>query len=425
MTSLSRLSKSSTLFLSEPAGAGSAALAADIGQRRLALKDEGTYVRESSSARTAIGAPREVSIVYYHDDADSGVLLRHGNAVTYGYQVSVAVGGVISVAEAGILRASITIANQGKVFLLWSQRVEGTTVIDELSTYFFPDAEWRFASGSHAASAVSATDTLTIGAGFGGASAYSVGITAFDAVRIGQRFVSRTEGAEDFVAETTPPAMTGRRRTPMLTGASDELLISNQGQFAGPTYAWALAATRQADSRTVTPLVNVVARSPYFESNAYAPVRYFKKAPDSTLLHMSQRYLFHVPRLDPRMTHARVRVHARIWNAASPGSVCSVYIRGYSMSNVIPDKKQMPAPLVYYRTSTAVITAQSVAGAWHDLSVVKLAREPSGRSYFALAHSFGLDAGGPLEGQTSLRIDAITVEPFHLPSPDDAFDLTT
>lgn len=426
MTALSRLSKSSTLFLCEPAGAGAAALAVDIGQRRTNLTNNGTWVSESPSARTAIDAPREIAVVIDFDPATSGkTILYHGNAVSYGYQISAGSGEII-VAESGLLRVRLAVPSAGKILIAWSQRIEGSNVRDELSVYNITTSEWSHGFGSHAGTPTDPTDTLIIGAEWGGANAYNGGLASFHCVRIGQRFVSQTEYSEDFAGQTTPPAMTGRRRTPMLTGPSDELLISNQGQMAGPAYIWALAATRQHDSRTVTPLVNVVPRSPYSETNAYAPVRYFKQAPDSTLLHMSTRYLFH-GFANPKTNRARVRVHARAWNITAPGSICTVYIRGYSMAHLnvkVKNPPPMPPPLVYHTTATANITAETSDGAWLDLGVVKIAREPSGLTYFALAHSFGLDTGHALEAQTLLRINAITVEPFYLEAEDDAFELS-
>ena len=105
--------------------------------------------------------------------------------------------------------------------------------------------------------------------------------------------------------------MTGRRRTPMLTGPADELMIPNEGQLAGPGFLWALAATQRADTRTVTPLVNVVPVAPYLETYDYAPVRYFKRAPDSTVYHLSLRYLFHA--YGTNLQFAVVFFESQVW----------------------------------------------------------------------------------------------------------------
>lgn len=424
MTDLHRNSKSDTVLLLD---ASLADIFVDHGPDRTNIADQTTYIDESPSARSALTAPRNITIKLRMQTGWSGTLIELGDGGAYSWRISLS-GDELSFSELGLLRVRVRVPGlsgvDSTILVSWSQRIESSSVVDDVAIANLDTDEWSFGQATHAATAVDATDTLTVAAQYGGASPYTGEINAVLAVYLGRRFHAVTEVQEDWIVETTPPAMTGRRRTPMLTAPSDELLISNQGQFAGPAYLWSLAATRQADSRCVTPLVNIVARYPYSETNAYAPVRYFRKAFDSTLLHMSSRYLEHVPLADPKASHARVRVHARIWNATTPGSVCSVYLRGYSLANIIPEEGKLPGPLVYYTTSTAVITAETSAGEWRDLGVCKLAREASGRSYFALAHSFGLDAGGAFEAQTSLRIDAITVEPFYLPAADDAFDLT-
>lgn len=415
MTILSRLSKADTIFLAQPNGAGAAALAVDLGQERTNLTNNTIYVSESPSARTAITAPREVAIAVDLTNASSGVLLFHGNAGGYGYRLRVSAG-AIEVSESALLLVSVAIpdmaAGARACLVSWCQRVENLDVVSEVAVCNLVTGAWAFGTATHASNAVSATDTLVIGAGFGGSSAFSGGPTAFRKVRISRRFHSTTEQAEDFVSESTPPAMTGRRRTPMLTGPSDELLISNEGQFAGPSYLWALAATRQADTRTVTPLVNVVPKSPYVETSDYQPERYFRLAPDSSVYHMPVRYLFHAFAA-PKTNHAWVRIQVRAYHVFGGPSICPIYFRGYSLANLPVGQPGMPKPLVWHKTPTAAILSPTgTAGTWLDLGAVRLSKEANGLTYLALAFSFNLDAGGPLDGETAFKVNAITVEPF-------------
>lgn len=423
MTALSRLSKDSSIFLSEPAGAGAAALALDVGQERTNLTNNATYVSESPSARTAATCPREVAIVVNLTNTSSGVILEHGNIGGYGYRIRVNAG-AIEVAEVGALRVSVTLpgtaASPRKFLIHWSQRPIGASVISDVYLFNYTTLEWSFGTATHAASAVSATDTLVIGAAFGGASTFSGGVSAFYVVRIGRRHVSGTEASEDFVAETVPPTFTGRRRSPLPTGASN---IASEGQFAGPTFLHALAATREADSRTVTALVNVTPRNPYVESNAYAPVRYFRPAFDSPVYHLSTRYLWHAY-ASPKTNHARVRLHLRAYNAGGGGSIGRIYLRVYSVANLPVGGPGMPPPLVYYKTATLTIAAPTSAdGAWQDLGIVRIAKEDSGLTYFCLGLSFNLDAGASLEeAATRLKINAVTIEPFFKDPGDGDID---
>lgn len=413
MTILSRLSKADTIYLSEPNGAGAAALATDIGQERTSLTNNTTYVSESPSARTAISATREVAIVVDLTNASSGVLLFHGNAGAYGYRVRVNAG-AIEVSESALLLVSVTIpdmaAGARACLVSWCQRVENLDVVSELAVCNLVTGAWAFGTTTHAANAVTSTDTLVIGAGFAGSSAFSGGVTAFQTVRISRRFHSTTEQSEDFVAESTPPAFTGRRRTPMLTGPSDELLLSAEGQLAGPTYLWALAATRQADTRTVTPLVNVVPRSPYLETSDYQPERYFRTAPDSPVYHMPIRYLFHgyVPR---KVNHAWVRIHVSADHVFGGPSISRIYFRGYSLANLAVGQPGIPKPLAWHKTADAVISSPTT-GTWLELGALRLSKEASGLTYFVLAFSFGLDSGATLEAETAFKVNAITVEPY-------------
>jgi hypothetical protein len=160
----------------------------------------------------------------------------------------------------------------------------------------------------------------------------------------------------------------------------------------------------------VTPLVNICPKNPYVETNAYAPARYFRPAWDSSVYHLSTRYLWHAY-VSPKTNYARVRLHVRAYNSGG-GSIGTVYLRVYSVAG-LPVGGQGMQPLVYYRTTTLAIAAPtSASGAWQDLGVVRIAKEDSGLTYFCMAFSIGLDAGGPLESATRLKVNAVTIEPF-------------
>lgn len=95
MTSLSRNSKACTAFLCEPDTGGAAALIVDISQERTNLTNNTTYVSEAMSARTAIDAPRSISIVVNLASTDLRPLVHLGTDAThYSYRVNVGSGAI-------------------------------------------------------------------------------------------------------------------------------------------------------------------------------------------------------------------------------------------------------------------------------------------------------------------------------------------
>jgi hypothetical protein len=425
MTALNRNSKADTAFFSEPNGAGAAALATDISQARTNLTNNTTYVSETNSARTAIAYPREVSIVVNLTNVSSGVLLYHGGAASYGYRVRVNAG-AIEVAEGGSTLVSVTIPGMigtaRKVMVHWSERVDGGSLRSEVLLYNFTTGAYAYGTATHSVGSPSNTDSLIIGAAWGGATTFSGGVSAFFAVRVGRRFHSTTEAKEDWILEATPPAISGRRRKPLLTFPQGELPIAGEGQLAGPSYLWAGAATRQADSRLITPLVNVVPRNPTNEDNSYSPTRMFRDAPDDNRYHWCVRYLFHAF-ASPKTNKARVRINVRCFHSSGGTPIAACYFRMYSVANLPLAGQGMPPPLKFYKSTTvAASTTPSTLGVWLDLGTVQIARDDKGLSYFILGFSIGLDTGAPVESLTAFRVRAITVEPYFGESDNGGFD---
>jgi hypothetical protein len=270
MTAWHRNSKADTALLLDVA---IAAIDVDQGPERTNLTDQTTYLEETPSARAAIEAPRNVSLVVNMRGAWSGTLAELGNGVTYSWRLTFA-GNVVYAYEGGALVAEVEVPGLGveeTVLVHWSTREEGSVVVSELAVYNYDQAAWAFATATHAASTPDPTDDLTIAAAAGGASPYSGEIAAFTSVHIGRRFHSTTEAREDWVSESAPAAFTGYARAPAFTGPAAELAIAGEGSLAGPSMIMAGAATRQADQRTTGPFVNIVPALPAVESVASYP----------------------------------------------------------------------------------------------------------------------------------------------------------
>lgn len=410
MTALSRVSKADLTFLCEPNGGGAASIIVDVSERRTNLTNNTTYCSEANSARTAIRTPRTVCVVVDMTTTSQRFIVHHGTSTTvYGWTIDKS-GTAVRVRENATTRVSVTVpgltASARKVLVHWGQRdYNGSNVVSEVAVYNFVTAEWAFGSATHAAFAPTATHTFTIGSSTGGLSAYDLGLTAIHAVSVGQRFHSTTESAIDFVSLPVPPASAGRRRVPCLTGPSGELLIAGDGSFAGPSYLWALAATRDADSRLLTPLVNLLVANPY--SEVVTPTaRYHRLAPGSTVYRLSTRWLWHAwP--GPKCNAARVRIHVAVTGFAG---VCPVKFRLYSIAN-LPVGQAKPPPILAYSTTTVTIAANTgAAGVWVTLGRVRLARDDAGMTSLALALNFNDGLGDGYA--TNVKIRAVTVEPY-------------
>lgn len=413
-------SKPDTVLLLLPAGAGAAALAADVSQNRTALTNNTTYVSEANSARTAIDAPREVAIVVDVTSLDSGVLAQLGNGGGYSWRVRVTGSGDAEVAEGGLLLATVGLPSLGlfaqRYLISWSEHQDtGGLVRSELAVYSIDTDEWAHAQVTHFAGTASATDTLTIGAAFGGASAFSGGVAAFHAVRVGRRYHSGAEALEDWVAATTPPTMTQvRRGAPLVPDRASLADLAADGAYCGPAHLWAGHAFEQSDRRLVSPLVNVRVRDPmrltYDAPSSATTEAWCRLAPGSTTMYLLTPYLFYRP-VPLKVNRARVRLHVR--QTIEVGSdTAEVRYRVYSIAGMPVVGEPVPA-LSYRRTAQATCDnhhGAAPAGEWLDLGELALEVDGWAMTWIAVGVEFDLDS--PLVGDTRAYINAVTVEPY-------------
>lgn len=409
MTDLDRKSKPGTVLLLDTALAD---VFVDHGPHRTDLDDGGDHYYESPSDRTNLAHPRSVSVVADMRPTTTGVLVFHGDAGTHNYRVRINAGS-IEAHEAGALIVSVAVPGLSvgvdrKVLVHWAcHAADGGDVHHELTVHNYVTGAW-----AHASAVVDALDPepacdLFVAAAYGGGDVFD---GVLRAVRIDRRYVSSTEAREDWVAESTPPTMEGRRRTPAITAPADELALGDDGELAGPALLLAGAATRDADSRLVTPLVNVVPRSP-FASETASPVleRYYRNAPDDAAFTMCVRYLWHAF-CSPKTNAARVRVHVKVDGDGS--DTTPIALRMYSIAGLPVGGP--PQAMSWHRTGDVVLEGSNDPGAWVDLGLLRLRREPSGLTFLALAWSF--ETPDPYE--STLVVNAVTVEPLYLQLED-------
>lgn len=409
MTDLHPNSKSDTVLLLDAALAD---IYVDHGPERTSVADQTTYIDESPSARSALTAPRNITVKLNMQSGWSGTILELGDGVNHSYRISLSASEV-SCSEVGLLRVRVAVPGlsgvDSIVLINWSQRVENSSIIDEVTIGNLDANEWAFGRASHAASAVDATDTLTIAARSGGASAYSGGINAILGVHLGRRYHAAPEAWEDWGTTSTAPAFDGRDRNPILTSPSDELTITGDGNLAGPSLLIAGAATRQAANRGVGSLLNLSLRSPAVETVTSSPTRFFQAAPDGGGWQWCVRYLWH-GYLSPKVNVAQVRLHVHAYDFGAGTDISPIRFRTYSVADLPLGGK--PSEITYYRGPIVSVTAVDTDGVWLDLGTVTLARASSNLSYVVLG--FWIDPA-PDEGilfVTAWELNAITVEPY-------------
>lgn len=419
MTDLHRLSKADTVFLGLVAGG----LAVDQSQERVDLTDNTTYLRESSSARTAITAPREISLLFTAKTGDSGILLNHGtnDGASSTFRVDVT-GGVLRCLENGSVRVQAALpalSGSDREFIAqWSTRPEGTQVRSELIVINDTIGTLAFAFATHAVGTTNSGWSLQVG-GYGNAPTTPYDIADISGVRIGKRFHSMTEAVEDFRAESTKPALLGTVRDAVLPINAD---LGLEGQFAGPAYLLAGAAARDDDRRLISPLVNV--RAPAEFSIAKADHtgdnrRFYRTAPGDPGFYLAAQH-WHVVPVPPNVNKARVRIFVRMHTVdAGP---CDLIFAAYSWAN-FPFVGEAVKPPVIYRTGNTLIneTHASGGGEWLDLGDVQLARDEFGLTSICLAHSFDYDEDSKAADDTVFAVLAIVVEPYSKPA-DPGFD---
>ena len=413
MVAISRNSKPDTVLLLDTAPADPWV---DYSQLRTDLADQGTYLSEASSARTAINTPREISIVVDHATGQSGVLLSHGNNITYGYRVDISSNSVF-VRENGSTRATVSLPDHnaaGRKFLIhWSKHADGTNR-SELMVYNFTAGTFAHMQTTHAVGAgTNASHTLTVGAAFGGLNTYTGGLGAFHFVRIGRRFHSTTEAREDWITQTTPPATTMLRRSPVL--APDRSTLTNlgtDGSFAGPPHLWAADAFEQSDRRLMGPMTNMLGFDDWIDI-AYTFAEYstawWRVAPGPG------DFRFGVPCLWYRSVPGkcnRVRVSVQTQQMDSSGDVTApISYRFYSMVGY-PTSGDVQTPIAFTHTETATSAVEDGAGGtWRDLGSCGLQVDENGMTWLGLG--IAIDTSGSLHTTTSLKLFNVRVEPYY------------
>ena len=427
-TNLDRNSKADTHYLGFQGEGDYTDMAVDQSQERTDLAVSASYLRETSSARLAITYPRELSVCFRKKTGDAGIMINHGTSdgVSWTYRMRVS-GNDLDCSENGALRVSLTlpgVAGTDRRFLAhWSTRqdlFDPTKVRSELSVYNFDTGVWAHAFATHNAA------TTNTGWDFNVAG-YGAGTLAYDvrdilSVRVGKRFHSQAEAHEDWVDESTKPALLGRVRDAALPIVAD---IGVEGEFAGPAYLHAGATARDVDRRLVSPLVNVrmpsefvIAKADHTDSGSR---RLYRPAPGDPQFYLHAGQWWYVP-VPAHMNKARVRAFIRMWSVDL--GPCSMIYKAVSWANVPFAGEPLEAPVIY-RTGGTFLSEDHASGGgeWVELGDLHLARDEFGCTSICIAHSFEFGVDSDEVDDTRFAVLAVTVEPYYLPS-DPGFDIT-
>ena len=257
--------------------------------------------------------------------------------------------------------------------------------------------------------------------GYGpGDSPFTGGLSAVDVVRIGCRFHSVVEGAEDFVAESPPPDITGVSPTVELAPSSTSFFSSDpsedlanamldEGTFAGPVeFAANINATAHR-RRLLSPLLNIVCNAPPAYDDTFFPSNMWRQVSTLSSRHICTGHVYWRPKTF-RGPRARVRVHVQTYLEAGSPMGSSIDIELSMISLTEPPGKKVPAALPTTTAAVSLTTDHTSTGIgqWYDLGALSLVSKDGG-TWLALAIEFGTGTGHDF---MRLRVKAITVEPF-------------
>ena len=303
----------------------------------------------------------------------------------------------------------------------------GATYYSEIAVCDIGGNTWSVTRITHAQPQAAVANEQFNLFGYGaGVSLFNGGFSALDYFRIGCRFHSTTEAAEDWVAETSPPTITGASPTVELAPNSTSFYaedpsedVSNtlldEGSYAGPIeYAGNINAVAQR-RRLYSPILSIYCNAPPLYNDTFFPDNMWRQVATAgtySTLKITPAHTYWRP-LGAGAWKARVRVQVQCYlEAGAPGgSAVSVKLAVVSF-NAKPTKK---APATH-AVGCAVLTitdnhTDSGVGQWYDLGAMSGVLVKDGGTWLCLAVGFGTGTG---HASIRAKIKAISVEPYQV-----------
>lgn len=399
----------------------SGSLEVDLSQRLTDLTASGSGAYETTSARTAIDSPLSVEIFFTADNGDTGILVSHGDTgdTAHGYRIEIDGSSNVVVSDTSntiFSEALPSVAAGSKTYgvMLSVEPNDLTTGASdayrfELTIYNVDDDEWALHQASSAVLPVSATHAFAVGGRYNGATlseAYSGTITE---LRVGRRFHTSTEFREDWVAQSTPGAVSSMLPSPELT-ADAASTIGDDGNAAGPVYALSTLAHRMNSTRLLSPLLNMLAVSPPDRWDD-APLSWYITVDAGSPAWGARLGQIVRRRIPLGINRVRVRAHFRSWEVEPPFDATNdvrCYSRDmrpgtFALQGQQATSYYVEAVLSNDHTSTGV-------GQYYFESDLRIARDPEGFSYFFLAWP-QVSAGDNRHELWAWHIEPVIVEP--------------
>lgn len=359
---------------------------------------------ELSSSRTSITHPREL---FWQGTITSGsslgeTLIYHGapDGADFTYLLGINAFGQLTLQQNGLPMGTFDIPWTGtkNVCISVCSRENplsddnSNAIISEWFVYNHSDNEFfdpkQF---THVTGTTDATWTFSINGRWDGATMQENFIVGSDLTRIGKRFHTHVEAAEDWVSQrsslTTDEIEADINYEPLrLTKQSG---LANKGEWVGQAVVGgALFHNQQAHRLTVSPLVNVIYNErPEIDIN-YSPSGFIRKAKGSQYRQPLQ-YLRWI-RIPNNVNRARVRINVRIFDEDGLGLLIPVGLRVYSFrslpheinNNIQHNNNQnqkIPPFEQFFVTEEVLIDNGNGAGdentgQWFDLGILNLSR---------------------------------------------------
>lgn len=222
-------------------------------------------------------------------------------------------------------------------------------------------------------------------------------------IRLSSGFHSSAESYETWVAQSTAPTLTGKELRPVSMPDRGDVVLGDDGQFAGPIHIIAAKACEQHKALLWGPVVNDVNNDgDFLGSNSNGSGYNSGYTFDGRSLRLEHGYYRPIPL---GATHVVPYVYVQS-NEVTTATDLEVAV--YSMSQPGPLVKPSTSPEVFehYDVSTTVDDHGSgdTDGEWVELDKLRVARDKVGSSYFFVGFVRG-------SGNTC-RIKTVALDPI-------------
>jgi hypothetical protein len=376
------------------------------------------HYEPSPASRFNVTTSWTVEVVVEVDNTDTGRFFTYSNM-----SLRLSAGGAVEPILNGGVLTGITLpgigAGAARYVIAWATELNllttgaGDALRTELRAWNTATGAYTQVTYTHAARTAGTADFIWWASSTGGANAFS---NSPEACRFSAgRFRSATETAEDFVALTSAPTITGQSRIELVVPepGSD---LADASYFAGPVLASCAAAVSLADLRMLSPIVNesYLQRTTLSGSGLTGtPSQWKRIGPDQdyTLLgsHLFSR------RVPARVDRLKVRVQLQQWRTSGV-TADEVHVRVWSMNRppqpVGNDVVDHDHALVLQTCHDSIATSHgsgASAGEWLDLGLLRVARNSRGRTWLVVALWIENLSGAVANNR--VRLQAVTIEP--------------